>query len=118
MPMDRRLYPSDWDAIAFQIKDSVNWLCEECDRQCRRPSIPWLQFVVEEMMRGVEIDPNKPQRYTLTVAHLDHNPSNCDPGNLKALCTVCHCRYDLKAMPTKRRLKKERLGQLRLFVLD
>lgn len=30
----------------------------------------------------------------LTVAHLDHDPQNCDPRNLKALCQACHLRYD------------------------
>lgn len=30
----------------------------------------------------------------LTVAHLDHDPRNCDPTNLKALCQRCHLRYD------------------------
>lgn len=30
----------------------------------------------------------------LTVAHLDHDPRNCDLSNLKALCQQCHLRYD------------------------
>lgn len=32
----------------------------------------------------------------LTVAHLDHDPRNCDPSNLKALCQRCHLRYDIE----------------------
>lgn len=32
----------------------------------------------------------------LTVAHLDHDPSNCAEDNLKALCQRCHNRYDAK----------------------
>lgn len=32
----------------------------------------------------------------LTVAHLDHNPTNCNDNNLKALCQKCHLNYDLK----------------------
>ena len=32
----------------------------------------------------------------LTVAHLDHNPANCEPDNLRALCQMCHLNYDLK----------------------
>lgn len=31
----------------------------------------------------------------LTVAHLDHQPENCEPGNLKALCQRCHLRMDV-----------------------
>lgn len=30
----------------------------------------------------------------LTVAHLDHQPENCDPQNLKAWCQRCHLHYD------------------------
>ena len=37
MPMNRALYPSNWDEIALQIKQDVNWTCEHCDRPCRRP---------------------------------------------------------------------------------
>ncbi|NET35453.1 MAG: hypothetical protein F6K19_26090, partial [Cyanothece sp. SIO1E1] len=53
-------------------------------------------------------------RYVLTVAHLDHQPANCDPDNLRAWCSVCHLRYDAKAISTKKRLKRESLGQLTL----
>ena len=30
----------------------------------------------------------------LTVAHLDHNPENCDPSNLRAMCQRHHLAYD------------------------
>ena len=30
----------------------------------------------------------------LTIAHLDHEPENCDPDNLRAWCQRCHLRYD------------------------
>jgi hypothetical protein len=33
-----------------------------------------------------------PQRYPLSVAHLDHQPENCDLAKLKAL--VCPAVYD------------------------
>jgi hypothetical protein len=32
----------------------------------------------------------------LTVAHLDHDPRNCERSNLKALCQYCHLHYDSK----------------------
>lgn len=42
-------------------------------------------------------DPDEPKYIVivLTVAHLDHNPENHDPANLKALCQKCHLAYDL-----------------------
>jgi hypothetical protein len=55
-----------------------------------------------------------PRRFLLTVAHLNHIPADCGRDNLKALCSPCHCRYDLKQMGRKRWLKRERHGQLRL----
>jgi hypothetical protein len=129
MPMNRKLYPKNWDEIARTIKTQVNWHCESCDRPCRTPGEidedlidrisnyhEWVKDLYEEIQddeHGVVHIP-KLTRFTLTVAHLDHIPENCDRSNLRAWCTVCHCRYDLKAMALKRRLKLERLGQLRL----
>jgi hypothetical protein len=57
----------------------------------------------------------KSQMFTLTVAHLNHQPHDCRRENLAALCAPCHCRYDAKAMHTKKRLKREREGQLSLL---
>ena len=128
MPMDRSLYPEDWEAIALAIKEESNWTCEECGRPCRQPgeSRPALCTRIEtehpkwagdlyelgEDEESMLIAIPKLTRFTLTVAHLDHVPENCDRSNLRALCAPCHCRYDLKAMATKKRLKAERLGQL------
>ncbi|MEA5449459.1 hypothetical protein VB780_12820 [Leptolyngbya sp. CCNP1308] len=41
MPMDRKLYPPNWDAIATGIKVEVNWCCEFCGRACIR-RVRWL----------------------------------------------------------------------------
>lgn len=131
MPMDRKLYPANWEAIALAIKTEVNWTCENCDRPCRLPGEDdgelrdrietdhpnWandLDNVAWDDELGMVFVP-KLTRFTLTVAHLDHQPENCDRSNLRAWCSVCHCRYDLKAMPLKKRLRAERDGQLNLF---
>ena len=93
MPMDKSLYPKDWEAIADFVQHYFDGQVQGQDTR----------DLVEH-----------PQRYTLSVAHLDHQPGNCDRSNLKALCMPCHCRYDLTCMAQKRRLKAERLGQLRI----
>ncbi|WP_228015316.1 HNH endonuclease [Leptolyngbya ectocarpi] len=128
--MDRSLYPDNWDAIAKNIKDEANWTCTECGRPCRKPGerehellerlppvwqVDWYDLVDSEEFGDVEIE--KPGRFILTVAHLDHRPENCDRTNLKALCAPCHCRYDLQpsSMFVKRQLKLERKGQLTLL---
>lgn len=36
----------------------------------------------------------KPIVIVLTVAHLDHQPENCDPENLRALCQRHHLAHD------------------------
>ena len=121
MPMDRKLYPPNWDAIATGIKVEVNWCCEFCGRACIRPGES-----VEEFCDRISTTENLdecpvvadfrafPRRWMMTVAHLDHVPGNCDRANLKALCNPCHCRYDLQQMGRKQLLKRERHGQLRI----
>lgn len=133
MPMQRSLYPDDWEAIAFQLKAEQNWTCEAplCQRPCRRPEETRMDFVLRLYQTYgtnslwwnqlyVEQDGNliiKLQRFTLTVAHLNHIPSDCDRTNLRAWCAPCHCRYDLMQMATKKQLKLERQGQCNIFDL-
>jgi hypothetical protein len=129
MPMDRSLYPVNWNTLASAIKTEVGWTCEDCGRPCRRPGEDIADFIERtegtafgsDLFEDVLDDEHgivsifKRGRFTLTVAHLDHIPAHCDRSNLRAWCAPCHCRYDIKAMATKRRLKLEREGQLTLF---
>ena len=49
-------------------------------------------------------------KVVLTVAHLDHTPENCDPGNLLAMCQPCHLRYDAQHhAATARATRRQRL---------
>lgn len=120
MPMDRRLYPDNWEAIASQVKEESGWRCEACGRPCPRPGEKKADFMERIRTRRLSECPvvreflQKPRRFMLTVAHLNHRPEDCDRSNLRALCAPCHCRYDLSQMALKKRLKRERLGQLRL----
>ncbi len=65
--MDRKLYPDNWEEIAYKIKTLAGWRCEIC----RHPHDP-------------------KNGYTLTTHHLDGDPQNCDPFNLLAGCQRCH----------------------------
>lgn len=91
MPMQRELYPDNWDEIALRIKENAGWICQSCGKQCRRPGEPF--------------DTHK---RTLTVAHLNHEPGDCRKENLKALCAPCHLRYDANhhAETRKRKIRK------------
>ena len=77
MPMDRSKYPADWNFIAYAVKESAEWKCEDCGKQCRKP--------------GELFDTHK---RTLTVAHLNHVEADCGDENLAALCAPCHLKYD------------------------
>lgn len=121
--MNRKLYPKDWETIAFKIKESVNWTCENCHRPCRRSGESKEAFLQRLNPHYHQEFNQKPSRFILTVAHLNHIPMDCDGvaaacrhrSNLKAWCSVCHCIYDLKQMNLKKYLKRERNGQLSLF---
>ena len=89
MPMDKKRYPKNWKEIAFAKKESVEWRCENCGMQCRKPNEPF--------------DTHK---RTLTVAHLNHTPEDCRPENLRALCSACHLRYDATHHAETRRSKQ------------
>lgn len=108
MPMQRHLYPPNWNEIATAVKDAANWTCQECGKHCWKPG--------EWDAEDIKADRSAWAEGVLTVAHLNHQPEDCRPENLRALCAPCHCRYDLSQMPLKRRLKLEREGQLNLFM--
>lgn len=42
------------------------------------------------------LDGKKLIKIVLTIAHLDHDPTNNNRKNLKALCQRCHNRYDIE----------------------
>jgi hypothetical protein len=133
--MEKARYPDDWEAIALTVKRAANWTCQECGKPCMKPGEDGMDFeerllnssdweywhsqICDETMdeeHGL-VWISKPGRFVLTVAHLDQNPANNDPGNLKALCSVCHLRHDAPFRKANSLAKRERQGQLRLFDL-
>ena len=129
--MNCKRYPKSWKLIAHFLKSLNNWECESCGRPCRRPNesdqdliarveklSQWSTDLVEQVWDEElgSVDVQKLGRFTLTVAHLDHDPPNCHPDNLRPWCTVCHCRYDIRAeaIARKQSLRLEYEGQLRL----
>lgn len=129
MPMDRQRYPDDWEAIAFKVKSDSLWICEKCGRPCRKPGESDTELRARitseapdwagEMWETVEspdmgvLELPKLGRFTLTVAHPNHDPEN-PKAELKAWCSPCHGRYDLKDQYRKRMIRLEMMGQLRL----
>ena len=120
MPVDWSKCPKNWKEIAHQVKEDAGWCCEECDRPCRSPGQSWREFFdwleFESLFEGIwDGDRNHPQKFTLTVAHLDHDTNNSDRGNLQAKCSGCQA----KNAAATRRKKAQQSGQLMLLeVLD
>lgn len=115
MPMQRHLYPANWDAIALQVKTDANWQCQQCRKECRRAKESLSDFITR-----VEEAVEKPTRFTLTVAHYpDPNPANVAKDNLLALCAPCHLRLDATLhAATRRRNRVKFLEQQRQLTLD
>ena len=97
MPMNRSLYPDAWEKISLRIRrDRAWWRCEGS------PAYPDCRA-----FNGLP-HPVTGSKVVLTVAHLDHQPMNCDglehdpnrpllpleQSNLRAWCQRCHLTYD------------------------
>lgn len=77
-PENRPLYPSNWKEIRAQILERAHNHCEFCG-----------------VSNGLSVYNGKRwYSIVLTIAHLDHDPTNNDPSNLRALCQACHLKYD------------------------
>jgi hypothetical protein len=110
MPMQRQMYPTDWEAISARVRARAGNRCE------------WPECGLEQgaLVQGKR----RPYRVVLTVAHLDHNPANCEPANLRAWCQPHHLRYDAhhhaaNAANTRRRkqvAQQVAVGQMELPV--
>lgn len=61
------LYNRNWVLVSWQYRESKAFTCESC---------------------GVDLSKHKG---LLHVHHMDQNPRNDDPRNLRALCVLCHC---------------------------
>jgi hypothetical protein len=90
----RRLYPVNWEQLAWGCKERAGWRCEHCGIG------HGTQVVSEET--GVVT------RVWLAAAHLDHDPWNPDP-RLAALCPSCHGRYDYSWRERERRVALEQM---------
>lgn len=135
MPIDRSLYPIDWDDISAAIRAAAGDRCE----QCGVPNRVWIVRSSSDPSRYVTITDdyevmamdgsyhrlseipdefmdNPEVHIVLTVAHLDQNPANNDLDNLKALCQRCHLNHDRPHNIVKR--NRTRLDNKQRAILD
>lgn len=96
-PQNKHRYPANWDQIRAEILERAGHCCEGS------PAYP------ECRAANYLTHPVTFSRVVLTIAHLDHNPENCDSGNLRAWCQRCHLRYDLEHhIKNARRTRQEK----------
>lgn len=118
MPIDYKKYPSNWlKEIRPKIMKRANNTCEceGCDFKhleevwavrYRGRTTGWFRDfdVANSYPKTIEgklgkIIPNpKKVKVILTIAHLDHDETNHEvtDDRLKAMCQICHLRYDAK----------------------
>lgn len=105
----RARYPNDWRAISKRIRERAGQRCE-CTGQCGDEHDHWTCGAVNGSL--IVRDADRPASYVeygkcdsesarkravrvvLTVAHLNHDPSDNVRSNLLALCQRCHLRLD------------------------
>lgn len=130
-PENREKYPPAWKQISEDIRfNRAQNRCEVCGiinhsvikrmdgGTWRNPSqVEW--DMIHSRIKYSNSNMTESLKYhgftkvVLTVAHLDHNPENCDYSNLKAMCQKCHNNYDIQhRKSTKRKAKSFGVGEL------
>lgn len=112
-PDQKARYPKEWPQISASIRERAQHKCEECgvpnyELGGRAPDGTWHK-ARPTGDNGLKLTWPEPGEYglcegypvelrivkiVLTVAHLDHQPENCEPDNLRCWCQRCHNRYD------------------------
>jgi hypothetical protein len=128
MPFKPELYPDNWKEISTAIRARAGNKCQFCGvengaigyRSTKGQFVKVFNSIedVDLQADAMHLDGVKLIRIILTVAHLDHIPSNCTSDNLRALCQRCHLNYDAQyhahnSAQTRRR-KKIEAGQMEL----
>lgn len=106
-PERRQLYPGDWQQISSRIRfERAGGRCEcrgECGQDHKGQCI---HSHGSKMMSG--------RVCVLTVAHLNHDETDCRDENLCAMCQGCHNRYDM-AHRLEGRRRRQHIHQMDAF---
>lgn len=127
-PENRGRYPKDWPEISRARKEAAGWHCEFCRAPHGKKIFRGLGKDKGTYMlpcgdkydaeTGQQLGRIYPHSYkgrevmvVLTVMHLNHQPEDNRPENLRAGCQRCHNAYDA---PHRRQTARKRaaLGDL------
>ena len=114
-PENRDRYPDNWPEIRQAILDRAGNCCEICGVPNHVYGYRLSDGNFYE--RGLYTDADGPHGFkiVLTIMHLDHQPENCDPANLKAACQLCHNRYDAPVRAAGRKRRRRELLEREQF---
>lgn len=103
-PENRARYPANWSTeVRPAILARASNCCEGSPAypDCRAPNGAMRNNKTDEVTTDHEViqdwawlGNSSMTKIVLTVAHLDHQPENCNPDNLRAWCQRCHLAYD------------------------
>ncbi len=110
-PAMKHHYAADWRRISAGIRfGRAAGRCETCARPhhtliCTLADGRWFD-PEQQTWRNARAEPAtvpdpvdlvtlRPVRVVISTAHLDHDSTNRDPANLRALCQRCHLQHDL-----------------------
>lgn len=94
-PENKKLYPSNWKEIRATILKRAGHCCEGS------PAYPTCRAT------NYVSHPQTGSKVILTIAHLDHDPTNNDHDNLRAWCQRCHNTYDAPHRAENRKRRKQ-----------
>lgn len=107
---NKELYSQYWtDVIRPSILKRDNYKCQSPGCNVKHKTVGYYnlsgQWVeCDTFMSNWATKNNfKVQRISLQVAHLDSNPANNSPGNLRSFCPKHHFAYDLSINILKRK---------------
>jgi hypothetical protein len=120
-PERKHLYPDNWDEISEYIRfERAGGKCEWCGIEHKakgyRDEKGDFHTLEDHMIKQAQDCGIKVIRIILTTAHIDHDETNCDYGNLAALCQKCHNGHDAQARANGIADRREDLaGQMKMF---
>lgn len=99
MPVNYKDYPDNWKTeIRPAILKRAGVKCENCGAPNHsvilRNGDTFEVLEPSMSLEALELDGAKLTKVVLTIAHLDHDVSNNEYENLKALCQKCHLNHD------------------------
>lgn len=129
-PENKSLYPDNWKT---EIRPAILERAGNCCEHCGKPHMHTVRAIRKkgiwfdeglDYWRGPDGDkvdwPLQDEicydlKVVITIAHLDHDPTNNDDANLAALCQRCHFVHDLynnrqKIAKTVAGRRKEKVG--------